>query len=324
MLPEEAKEMKPLNTAALRVLSENDSEDAFTYINTLLKTSDSPSPNQKFWFPTPDNPGDPTSHTPIQSRILREIHELEEIRKLDPAASLNDCEVFLKHFIWNNSQLTPEDQKDMEQILVEYNNIFARHMLDIGINHEFKIKLTPKTDKPVYSKSLPCPINLKEDLTVELALMHYFGIITILPFRKYASLIFAQRKANRRLHLLVDLRKINNLLSDDYINNKHPFRTLADASQHLAGKKLFCKLDCSQAYHELQIAHQKSVQPLAFNFANRTFAYLRLAQGLSRSLSLFSSFMREYLDKAIKADKCAQYVDDIGKATNSPDELKNN
>ena len=34
--------------------------------------------------------------------------------------------------------------------------------------------------------------------------------------------------------------------------------------------------------------------------------------------------MREYLDKAIKADKYAQYVDDIGIATNTPAELKNN
>ena len=196
--------------------------------------------------------------------------------------------------------------------------------MDIGINHDFKIKLTPKTDDPVYSQSLPCPINLKEDLTVELALMHYFGIITTLPFSKYASPIFAQRKPNGRLRLLVDLRKINNLISDDYINNNHPVSTQTDAAQHLAGKKLFCKLDCSQAYHVLQMADQKSVQLLAFNFASRTFAYLRLAQGLSRSLSSFSSFMREYLDKAMKADKCAQYVDDIGIATNTPEELKNN
>ena len=154
--------------------------------------------------------------------------------------------------------------------------------------------------------------------------MHYYGIITTLPFSKYASPIFAQRKPNGRLRLLVDLRKINNLISDDYINNNHPVSTLSDAAQHLAGKKLFCKLDCSQAYHVLQMADQKSVELLAFNFASRTFAYLRLPQGLSRSLSSFSSFMREYLDRVIKADKCAQYVDDIGIATHTAEELKNN
>ena len=152
--------------------------------------------------------------------------------------------------------------------------------------------------------------------------MHYFGIITTLPFSKYANPIFAQRKPNGRLRLLEDLRKINNLISDDYIINIHPVSTLTEAAQHLAGAKLFCKLDCSQAYHVLQMAVQKSVQLLAFNFASRTFAYLRLSQGLSRSLSSFSSFMKEYLDKAIKA-KCAQHVHDIGIATNTSEELKN-
>ena len=60
---------------------------------------------------------------------------------------------------------------------------------------------------------------------------------------------------------------------------------------------------------------------LAFNFASRTFAYRRLAQGLSRSNSAFSSFMKDYLDKAIKADQCAQYVDDIGIAVNETKQL---
>ena len=192
------------------------------------------------------------------------------------------------------------------------------------MNNQFKVCLTPKNDKPVYTQSLPVPINLKDDLTVELALMHKYGIITTLPFLKYESPIFAQRKPNGKLRLLVDLRKINALISDDYINNNHPISTLSDAAQHLAGKQLFRKLDCSQAYHCLQMADQRSVELLAFNFASRTFAYRRLAQGLSRALSAFSSFMREYLDTVIKADQCAQYLDDIGIAANTTEQLIKN
>ena len=64
--PEEAKELKPLNTAALKLLAEDDSEDAMIYINELLKTPEKPSHNQNFWFPTPDHPGDAATHTPIQ------------------------------------------------------------------------------------------------------------------------------------------------------------------------------------------------------------------------------------------------------------------
>ena len=240
---------------------------------------------------------------------------------LDPTKDNESRAKFLENFDWKDSTLTPEEKEKIEELLVEFHDIFARHRFDIGMNEEFKVKLTTKDDSPAYSQSLPAPINLKEDILVELAMLHKDGIITTLPFSKYASPIFKQKKPNGKLRLLVDLRKINNLISDDYINNNHPVSTLVDAAQHLAGKKLFCKLDCSQAYHCLPMADQRSIEMLAFHFASRTFAYRRLAQGLSRALCAFSSFMREYLDKVIKADQCAQYVDDIGIAANDADHL---
>ena len=72
--------------------------------------------------------------------------------------------------------------------------------------------------------------------------------------------------------------------ADGYTNNNHPISTLSDAAQHLAGKCVFC----SQAYHCLQMAAQRSVEMIAFNFASGNFAYKRLAQALSRSVSVFS------------------------------------
>ena len=192
------------------------------------------------------------------------------------------------------------------------------------MNTEFKVKLTPRDDKVVYSKSLPMPIHLKEDLTVELAFRYNYGIITVFPFSKYASPIFVQRKSNGKLRLLVDLRKINTLIVDDYTKNNHPVSTLSDAAQHLAGKSLFCKLYCFQAYHCLQMAEERSVEMLAFNFVSRSFAYKRHAQGLSRSASAFSSFMREYLDPVVKADQCIQYLVAIGIAANNATDLTRN
>ena len=73
------------------------------------------------------------------------------------------------------------------------------------------------------------------------------------------------------------------------------------------------------------MADQSSVEMLAFSFASRTFSYKRLAQGLSGSVSVFSSFMREYLEPVVKADRCGQYVDDIGiAAKNATDLTRNN
>ena len=324
MTPEQMKYVKSVDPASTWHLLQNDQEQAAHYVSSLIKTNRNPQNSENYWFPTPENPGNPEEHTPIQKRILRELQTLQDLETVDPTTDAESRAKFLENFDWKDSTLTPEEKEKIEELLVEFHDIFARHRFDIGMNEDFKVKLTPKDDSPAYSQSLPAPINLKEDILVELAMLHKYGIITTLPFSKYASPIFAQKKPNGKLRLLVDLRKINNLISDDYINNNHPVKTLVDAPQHLAGKKLFCKLDCSQAYHCLPMADQRSIEMLAFNFASRTFAYRRLAQGLSRSLSAFASFMREYLDKVIKADQCAQYVDDIGIAANDVDHLMTN
>ena len=321
--PEQSKHIKPVDMAILSMIPQDD-PDLTAYLNELLRFSNPEQQDNTFWFPTPENPGKPEDHTPIQTRILNELNELKDKEKLIPQESTESRKKFLKRFDWTDTLLTETEKQAIEDILVEYHDMFARHRMDIGMNTEFKVKLTPKDDKAVYSQNLPMPIHLKEDLIVELALMHKYRIVTVLPFSKYASPIFARRKPNGKLRLLVDLRKINSLIADDYTNNNHPVSTLSDAEEHLAGKSSFCKLDCSQAYHCLQMADQRSVEMLSFNFAGRTFAYKRLAQGLSRSVSAFSSFMREYLDPVVKADQCAQYVDDIGITANNATDLTRN
>ena len=145
--------------------------------------------------------------------------------------------------------LQQHEVKQIEALLVEVYDIFASHRFDNGDNEEFTVKLTPRDESPAYSQSLPTPVNLKEDILVELALLRKNGIITTLRFSKYASPIFTKKKPNGKVRILIDLREIKNLSSDEYINNNHPVSTLTDAAQQMAGKKQFCKLDCSQAYH---------------------------------------------------------------------------
>ena len=83
------------------------------------------------------------------------------------------------------------------------------------MNTESKVKLLQKNNSAVYNQNLPMPIHLKEDQVVELALMQKYGIMTVLPFSKYASPIFAQRKSNGKLRLFVDLRKIKSRIANN-------------------------------------------------------------------------------------------------------------
>ncbi len=212
----------------------------------------------------------------------------------------------------------------MKNLLVEYHDIFARHRFDVGLNTTFEAKLKPENDQPVYAPNPPTPVHFKDYILVKLALMQYFGIITTLPYSKYSSPIFAKRKPNGKLRLLVDLRRINFLLRHDYSNNYFPVATIADSGQHLANKCIFASLDCSQAYYSIRTANELSTQLLAFNFGSRTYAFQCLAQGLSRAPTIFSSCIRHHLDKCLQADKCYSFFDDIGAgATNGQELIKN-
>ena len=231
--PEQSKLFKPVDTAILSMIPEGD-PDLITYLTELLRTNQPDQKNNTFWFPTPKNPGNTEDQTPIQTRIRKELCELQQKEKFIPKDDIESRIEFLKRFDWTGTLLTETGKQAVEVILVEYHDIFARHRMDIGMNTEFKVELAPKDDKAVYSQNLPMPIHLKEDLIVELALMHKYGIITVLPFSKYASPTFAQRKPNGKLRLLVDLKKINSLIVDDYTNNNHPVKILSDAAQYFS------------------------------------------------------------------------------------------
>ena len=82
-------------------------------------------------------------------------------------------------------------------------------------------------------------------------------------------------------------------------------------------------MDGSHGYFSVPMADEQLIQLLAFNFASRTYVFQRLVQGLSRSVSAFSSFMRENLDPVITADKWFQYVDHIGIGAHDTNMLEN-
>ena len=77
------------------------------------------------------------------------------------------------------------------------------------------MKFDPEKSIPIYEQGPPTPIHLKNELQVERALMHYYGLKTTLSQSRYSSLVFAQRKNSGRLRLLINLRKVNCLSKND-------------------------------------------------------------------------------------------------------------
>ena len=72
------------------------------------------------------------------------------------------------------------------------------------------------------------------------------------------------------------------------------------------------------------MADEESLELLSCIFTFGTFAYKRVAQGSNRSLSMFRSLFRNYFYGIVKAERCAQYVDDLRVAAHTTHRLISN
>ena len=108
LTPEETKHIRPVNPTSVRHLLNNNHDDAIHYIKNLLKTSKTDEFNETHWFPTPQNAGNEKEHAPIQTRILNELRELEQLENLNPLKDTNSRDQFLSIFDWTDSTLQPD------------------------------------------------------------------------------------------------------------------------------------------------------------------------------------------------------------------------
>ena len=110
----------------------------------------------------------------IESTIVA----LKSCENFNSEKNLADQENFLTLFPWENSVFNQEQKQDIEDLLLKYHYIFARHHLDIGANEEFKVKLTPENDKPMYTQGPLIAFNYQDEVLVKLALLKFWGVIT--------------------------------------------------------------------------------------------------------------------------------------------------
>ena len=239
--------------------------------------------------------------------------ELKVKEKLNPKRWYGIRITTLDWFDSTDTLLTEFEKQALEDIIVEYHDLFARQKVHIGMNTEFKVKLTPC----FIAKGYQCQSTWKK-----IKMINWPWCTSMESSR---SCLFSstqvpslQRKPKGKLRLLVDLRKTNNLIADDYINNNQPVSTLADAAQHLAVKSFFFRFVYSQEYQCFQTADQRSVEKLAFNFDSKSDWLQKIGKKSQQiCVFFFSYFVREFLDPVVNVVQCAQDLDDIRIAANN-------
>ena len=85
-----------------------------------------------FWFPTLETNPDTSKTSAVENRIDDELLKYKNLGAIRPLSKNEDRKTFLNSFKWSDSVLSDKDKERTDQLLVEFNDIFTRHCLDIG------------------------------------------------------------------------------------------------------------------------------------------------------------------------------------------------
>ena len=181
-----------------------------------------------------------------------------------------------------HSSLTDAERDSLKKLLIEYQDVFAIDEYDIGsftgISH--KIELTDTV--PVKLNMRKTPLHLIDEEEALIKKLLKAGIIQP-STSSYASAPVMLRKKNGSLRYCLDYR----LLNKKTIKDTYPLPLLSDCIESLVGNLWFSKMDCNNAYHQINV-HPESKDKTAFRTRLGLFEYNKLPFGLCNAVSTYS------------------------------------
>lgn len=201
--------------------------------------------------------------------------------------------------------LNKTEAAEIAKLLLDYQNIFAKNNLDIGVfNGNIKHEIDTGNAKPVKQRLRRNPLHFEKEEEEQLKQMLKQNVIQE-SNSEWASSPVLVRKKDGSLRYCIDYRAVNKLT----VKDAFPLPNIESCSDALGENLYMSTLDMPASYWQLQINEQDR-HKTAFITKYGQFEHVKLAFGLCNSPATFSRVIQLVL-KGLTWKECLAYLDDV-------------
>lgn len=207
------------------------------------------------------------------------------------------------------SHMTKNQQEKLNTILKKCPKLFSDPDEKLTYTSTVKGEIRTTSDEPVYSKSYPYPMALKDEVEKEVVTLLENGIIrpSKSPYNSPVWIVPKKLDASgeKKYRMVIDYRKLNTIT----ISDKYPIPEINEVLANLGKNNLFTIVDLKSGFHQIPLK-ESDIEKTAFSINNGKFEFTRLPFGLKNAPSIFQRTLDDILRDHI-GKRCYVYIDDI-------------
>ena len=237
-------------------------------------------------------------------QVETDVQEFSKLNQMNTSTETSTVPEYLETLLTKcRPLLTTRQQSEVESLVLDYRDIFARSKSDLGRTSLFKHEINTGSTPPIKQRPRRVPLSKQKVEREEVSKMLDSGVI-VPSCSPWSSPIVLVTKKDGSCRFCIDYRKLNNVTIKDSYSLPNP----NDCLQSLHGSKWFSTLDLASGYWQMEV-EPKDRPKTAFTCQSGLFEFNVMPFGLTNAPSSFERLMEKVL-AGLQYDICLLYLDD--------------
>ncbi len=173
-------------------------------------------------------------------------HRVQQV--IASEAEIGETPEHVRALLESANNLTPEQLSQLKDIIIEFEDVFAKHSCDFGEFNGIEHTIDTGDAKPVKQRLRRTPIKFAGEEEAEITKMLKAGVIQP-STSDWASAPVLVRKRDGSVRFCIDYRGLNEVTRKDAF----PLPLVDDCLDTLSGNQWFSKLDAISAYWQVKV-----------------------------------------------------------------------